>query len=337
MEMKERGKGMTTILGIDQGSSQTRGVLCDEKGRLLALEHAAGACHAYDGMERAMAAVFSVAEAVLDQAGLLPKDLSLVYGGFTGADWPDEYLLLQKVVSELGLCPMVHITNDSIIALRAGTRQPYGAILIAGSGGNCAIRTPDGQQFIYHYYHDSDLQGGDALGHQALRKVYRAATFREPSTLLTQRILDFYQLTTVDGLLRAQVEGRLSPKSIRQLAPIIFQAALEGDAVASDILRHFGEGMAELVTAGLRHYCMLEIEVDVVLSGSIFKGVGPLLVDTITRAVHTVARRANLVNAHYEPVVGAALLGLEVMKIPIDVEVQENIERTAAALGLIRH
>ena len=54
----------------------------------------------------------------------------------------------------------VFIVNDSIAALRGGTEKPYGAILVAGSGANCAVLAPDGRQFIYHYYHDNDFKVG---------------------------------------------------------------------------------------------------------------------------------------------------------------------------------
>jgi hypothetical protein len=81
---------------------------------------------------------------------------------------------------------------------------------------------------------------------------------------------------------------------------------------------------------------MLNQEVEVVLSGSVFKGAGPLLVDVLTAHIHMAAPKARLVNACYEPVVGAALLGLEALNIQINGSVKENIEKTAHQLELIR-
>jgi hypothetical protein len=48
------------------------------------------------------------------------------------------------------------------------------------------------------------------------------------------------------------------------------------------------------------------------------------------------APKARLVNARYEPVVGAALLGLETLKIQINGLVKKNIDKTAHQLDLIR-
>jgi hypothetical protein len=103
-----------------------------------------------------------------------------------------------------------------------------------------------------------------------------------------------------------------------------------------EILRRFGLGLAELVTAGLLHYEMINLDVEVVLSGSVFKGGGKILAGVMADAIHQVAPRARLVNARYEPVVGALLLGLEKAGIDVDEEVMRNIEASSQRLGLLR-
>jgi hypothetical protein len=81
---------------------------------------------------------------------------------------------------------------------------------------------------------------------------------------------------------------------------------------------------------------MTNLELEVVLSGSVFKGEGPLLLDTLAMHIHTVAPYARLVNARYEPVVGAVLLGLEYTGVKADEAVKRNVEAGAGRLGLIR-
>ena len=247
---------MHYVLGIDQGSTHTRAAVCSPQGKVLGVGRTYGACHAFDGMPRAMNAVNEAATMALNQAGVAVEEVGVLFGGLTGADWPSEYDLLKTNVLSLELCQNVWIKNDSIIALRGGTSANFGVIVIAGSGGNCAIRSPDGEEFIYHYYHDSELQGGGALGRQMLKAIYRAETGREAATCLTARALDKFNLSTVDDLLRADVERRLTADDIKHLAPLVFQAAYEGDRVASSILWTFGTGLAELVTAGLQRFDM---------------------------------------------------------------------------------
>lgn len=327
---------MTYILGIDQGSTHTRVAVGDAAGNILGVGKSYGACHSIHGMDKAMGAVREAAAAALHQAGGQLADIAVVFGGFTGADWPDEYQLLQTNVLALGLSAVVHISNDSIVALRGGTEASYGAVIIAGTGGNCAIRSPRGEEFIYHYYHDHDLQGGAALGRRALKAVYRAETGRDSATWLTARILEMFGFAHVDDLLRAEVERRLPLNYIHAIAPLVFQTAYEGDYVSGKIIRAFGEGLAELAVAGLRRFKMTDLAVDIVLSGSVFKGVGTLLEEVIIAYIHLAAPKARLVNARYEPVVGAVLLGLEALGTVVDEQVKQKIEESSRRLNLVR-
>ncbi len=98
----------------------------------------------------------------------------------------------------------------------------------------------------------------------------------------------------------------------------------------------FAKGYAEAAAVWLRRFNMTGLELDVVLSGSIFKARTPRLVETIAAGIHAVAPQAKLVNARYEPVVGAVLLGLEEMGIEVTNEIRANIEASASRLGLIR-
>jgi N-acetylglucosamine kinase-like BadF-type ATPase len=330
---------MKLVLGIDQGSSHTRALLSTLDGCLVGYGRSRGAYHLFDGMQATMQAVKDAAQIALAQSGAAAGDIVQIYGGFTGADWPDEYDLLTHSVRHLDLGPAsaaVHITNDTLVALRGGTEQSYGAILIAGSGGNCGVRAPDGREYLYAYYHPNDLQGGGALGHQALDAISRSFTGLRPPTSLTQRVLEFYKVSSIDDLTRGLIENKLSSERIKELAPFVFEEAYQGDAAAASILEAFGKGCADLVINGLRRFDMLHLDVEVVLSGSIFKGVGSLLTETLTAQLHKSAPKARLIHARYEPVVGSVLLGLEKQSVQIDSPVKANIERTARELHMIR-
>jgi hypothetical protein len=52
--------------------------------------------------------------------------------------------------------------------------------------------------------------------------------------------------------------------------------------------------------------------------------------------IHLAAPKARLVNARYEPVVGALLLGLEAAGIAAEPVVKENIERGCREFHLLR-
>ena len=81
---------------------------------------------------------------------------------------------------------------------------------------------------------------------------------------------------------------------------------------------------------------MTRLDVEVVLSGSIFKGTGELLEEVMIANIHRSVPKARLVSARYEPVVGAVLLGLEELEVELDTKVGHNVETSSRKLGLIR-
>ncbi len=327
---------MNYVIGVDQGGSGTRAVICTPDGRILGVGAGPGACHVFSGMEAAMQATRTAVQAALAQVDMPLGEAKNITGGYTGADWPDEYDLLRAALESLGFACPVRIVNDSIAALRGGTAQPYGAILVAGTGANCAVRAPDGREFIYHYYHDEDLQGGGAIGRAAFKAICHAETGRPPQTSLRARVLAFFGRPNVDTLIRDLVEGRLSDNRLPEIAPLVFEEAARGDLAAQKIITHFGEGCAGLLVNGLRRLDMLDLELEIVLSGGIFKAKSALLRQILEQDVQTSAPHARFIEARYEPVVGAVLLALESLGIMVRATIQENIERTAQRWGLVR-
>lgn len=326
---------MGYILGIDQGRTHTRAAVCDLSGNILGVGISAGAGHFIEGMDRAMRAVNEASEIAIDKAGVRNDQLEILFAGMTGADWPEDYELLQDGLLNLSLCQNVKVVNDAIIAMRAGTLKHYGVIMIAGTMGNCAVRSPIGEEFIYQYYCEPDLQGGIALGTNALIKIFRSHTGREVETKLTQLVLDHYHLPSVDDLCKKYYRGEL--ESVSKLAPLVFEAAADGDVLASSILKSFGIGYAGMAIAGLRKMGMLDTDVEVVFSGSVFKGRSPLLIDTIRSEIQKFTPKAQLVNARFEPLVGAVILGLEELGLEIDSKLYATITQSAKKFNLERH
>jgi N-acetylglucosamine kinase-like BadF-type ATPase len=326
---------MTLVLGLDQGGSHTWAVAASGDGRLLGLGRAGGACHASVGMARAMAEVERAAREVMRIVIMQPDDIDLLLGGLTGVDWTDEYTLLAANIRGLGLAQRVEVTNDSIIALRGGTSKPYGAILIAGSGGNVAVRSPAGEEYHYGYYHDAAYQGGGALVQHAFTAIFRAHSFRAQPTLLADLFCTHLGLSSIEALARVYFEGKLQDAAL--MAPLVFSACERGDQAAVEIVRFFAQGYAEMARAALLRYGMQDLDVELVLSGGVFKSPSRLLRETILVDVRRSVPQARLVEARYEPVVGAALLGLECLGIDTSApEFCRRLDESARALGLLR-
>jgi N-acetylglucosamine kinase-like BadF-type ATPase len=244
-----------------------------------------------------------------------------------GADWPEDHRRRQAVLERAGLARKVVVKNDAFAGMRAGSSRPYGVVISAGTGTNTAAIAPDGREWAFGYY--ANYGGAGDLAAEVVAALLRADDGRGSHTLLTELALRQLNCPSVEAMLRGITSGEVSQADRLALAPLVFEASTAGDAVASDIVIRQGIALAEYAIALIRRFDMAGLEFEVVLSGSVFKGEGPLLVDTVTQNIHRMAPRASIVRTRFEPAVGALLLALDACGILADEEVYRNLEKTA--------
>ncbi len=328
---------MPYILGIDQGSSKTTSIIVDLKGNIHGFGRSKGANPYIDGLDYAVNMVYKTTLKAIKTAKIDINQIKRIVAGMNGADWPHEYSLLREAIQKKIKNKQVTVYNDSIIAMRGGLDKPYGAILCAGSGLNCAVRNERGEEFIFGYYIDDNDQGGTALGRRVVRAVLDAETQVVPPTALKKDILNFFSVDTTDKLLKKRINNKIAIADYRNLVPLIIKVAQEGDILALNILEKFGMDIAKYVVAGLRKMDMQQKSIDVVLSGGIFKIKVPILKDAVSTTIHRSAPNVRLINAIYEPVVGAGLLALEKENVfDMDDAVKRNIYRSSKRFKLHR-
>lgn len=326
------------VLGLDQGGSKTHAVVADMEGNILGIGCGAGACHSVIGLEAAAAAIYDASMQAMSAAGITAEQIDVVGAGLTGVDWPHETQLLRQAVSDTLSIPQekIIVVNDCLIALRAGTSKPSGCILCAGSGLNCAVRHPDGREYTFGFYIEDGCQGGSALGMRTLQAVFDAEAGLCAETALTEKVLRYMACSNVDEMLFKHVTCGLGPDRILRLPPVLEEAALEGDEVAKGILRVYARDIARYVVVGLRRFDMLNLDMEVVLSGSIFKCRAPELIDTVTDVILSNAPNVTILESIYEPVIGAMLLALDHIEDADRALIQEHIERDAKRFHMVR-
>ena len=112
---------------------------------------------------------------------------------------------------------------------------------------------------------------------------------------------------------------------------------MEGDPAAVHILAGFGEACAGYAAGGMARLDMLQDEVTVYLSGGIFKFRSSILKDTVTAGILKANQWAKVKDAMYEPVVGAALIGLETYAGGAPAaDAAKQLHESAKAAGFIR-
>lgn len=322
---------MRYVLGIDQGGTKTLAALADERGKILGLGAAPGASHVAQGKEFALEQIEKAAQAAAAQAGMGLESVECAGAGLTGADFDHEFAMLEGWLREIFPQMRVHVENDCMIALRAGSQSPNAAIVCGGTGMNCGVRRADGKEYLFGYYIDNEWQGGGAIARKALSYIFAAHIGMEKPTAMTKSILSYYGFPDVDALMVDYGYEKL--ERLSGFARQVGECAQAGDEAAKGILADFGHAWARYALHGLRELGIAGEEVDVVLSGGIFKSGDTTLRDTMVADIRSGCPRARITEARYEPVVGGVLLALEKSGLPVD---QVLLEQSAAALDLIR-
>ncbi len=314
------------VVGVDGGTTKTIALVADDQGRILGAGRSGNSNWTGPDVEIPMAVVAEAVRQALGAAGLSGEDIEQGAFALAGADWPEDHVRREAVLSRLGLARRVLVMNDTFAGLRAGISQPWGAVVIAGTGANAAIITPDGTRWAYGYY--ADEGGGGTIGRWAIEAVLREEDGRGQRTALTPAVLKALGYASADEMLHAIIAHELPPRAAHSLCPLVFRVANAGDEVACEILARDGRLLAEYATGMIRRFKMTALAFELVLSGSVFKGECPVLIDTLTAEVHKVAPRVKIVRLNVEPAAGAVLLAYDALGIPVTEEMMENLRRT---------
>lgn len=362
----ETGLPTRYFLGIDGGSTKTLAVLGDEQGNLLSLGRGGASNYHVVGLTEALGSVSASIDAALAAAAIQRESVAGVVYALAGADDPVDFATLAPACTALLPSAPGKLVNDTWAALRGGTKADWGAVSICGGGHNAAARNRTGERTVLRgmTYEIGNKGGGYDLIRDALFHAFRANERVGPPTMLEARVLEVLGVDSYDtlasfmrllgtsqgmrggpaggangGSSEGSTEAGLPGLSLVQMhelasgiIPAIFDAAGQGDAVAQEILIDMGRLQGEALAAVIERLDMQKEAVDVVLAGSVYRGENPLLIDSLTLALH---RRVPLAHPHlplYEPVIGAYLLALEEAGIDLTDGVHARLQATRRAL-----
>ncbi len=323
------------VLGIDQGGTKTAAAVMRGDGFIVGQAVAKGAYFPTEGMECAVAAIQEAAEGALKNAAVGREDITLTVAGIGGIDWPGDDVLVKEALQKNHFPGEILACNDAVIAFYSGTMCSHGAVICAGTGMNGAFIDKEGGLFVYGDYMEEKAQGGSALARRAARKVFDAELGLCPPTELTNLFLRQAQITDVDALLKRYMTEETFRKELRFLVPQILMIAQYGDQVTCDLVYEFAEQIVDYIEAGFRRMKMRPEEEEIVLAGSVFKGANNPLTKRVIGQIGERFSGAKPVQAGYEPVVGACIMGMISLHME-PLEREKGIRESAAVLGLCR-
>lgn len=295
------------VVGVDGGGTGSRALLMDLQGREL---HMVGGPPGLvdpsdpQGAARAMAGV--VREAARQADLRLPAEA--LWAGLAGAGRREAREGVEAALATLGLARRVSVGMDVQGAHRDAFGAGPGFVLVVGTGSMGWGRDPEGREVRVGGWGSflGEEGAGYWMGMEALRAVARAADGREPPTLLVPTILEALHLPDPHSLIRWV--GEASKGEVGALAPLVLEAASQGDPSAKDLIGRGLEALGRYLDVLARAWAPWGGSFPVALAGGMAGEGGPLR-ESLSRMV---AERGGIL--HFGPVVaarGAALLALE--------------------------
>ncbi len=312
------GGSRELVLGIDGGNSKVDVALAHVDGTLVGARRGPTISHQQRELASGMAHLRELVNEICAGAGLPAARpvASRCVASLAGADYPADVRLLTRAIS--GLRP--------VRARHGGQRHDRRAARwrVTAMGRRAGLRP--GHQRVGDLSRTVDRPASrpsetspetgavaTSLGMAALGAAVRAQDGRGPRTVVRAVRARVLRSATPGGRDPRAVRGEAGPATPAsgRLAPLVFDEAAAGDAIARDIIERLATELAAMANALIRRLRMTRLDVEVVLAGGVFRTEEPGFYASLERQVRAVAPRATFVRLRWPPVAGAVLLAME--------------------------
>jgi N-acetylglucosamine kinase-like BadF-type ATPase len=314
------------VLGIDAGGSKTHALIADLEGRVVGWGQSGPGNWEGVGLDGAAAAYAQAVDAALEVAGISRDALIAAGYALAGLDWESDHDRLTPVVTRLGVPGPFILVNDAFGALRAGSADGCGVVVIVGTGSTVAGRNRRGDTFrtfglgmVW-----GDFHGATGLVWEATRAIGHAWIGRGPATALTDAFVQAYGAAGLLDLVERVSRGA-APHPNGRLAPLVFATADAGDEVACRIVRQAGEDLGQTAAAVVRKLDLGAEPFDLVLAGGVFRSRNTLLIETLASQVRLEAPAVRVVLLEAPPVAGSVLLAFDAAGLPTPPALRERL------------
>ena len=294
------------FLGFDGGGTHLRGCLIDENGNVLAV-----ASHPPASFpklkEKIGAPVAALVNELRARANLAEE---IFAAGFcsTGVGRPADREIVARSLSENKIAKKIVAESDALAALTGAFGGGPGIIVIAGTGVICFGRAPSGEIIRVGGwgYLLGDEGSGFSVAQAALIAALKDWDGRGAPTVLREIFEKHFNVAGIELSISQIYTPDFDRGKFAELAPLVFAAADNGDAVAQEIIKNTGRGHGHLIRAALQRDSW-PTPVPLALIGNLFRRR-----DVLLPALWEILSEKDfvLIAPRFEPVVGAALLAM---------------------------
>ncbi len=313
------------FLGFDGGGTHLRGCFIDENGEMLAV-----ASHPPASFPRLKEKIGEPAAALcraLQVRAGLPAGPAMAAGFCsTGVGRPADREIVERALREKNIAKKIVVESDALAALTGAFGGGPGIIVIAGTGVICFGRTSRGEIIRVGGwgYLLGDAGSGFALAQAALIAALNDWDGRGTQTALRTIFEKHFNVPSIELIISTIYSSDFDRGKFADLAPLVFEAADNGDLVARELVCATGREHGNLVRAAVNRGSW-HAPIPLALVGNLFRRrdvLLPGLWEVLSeKDFHLIAPR-------FEPVVGAALLAMVATGVSLNEDFLINLERS---------
>ena len=311
------------VLGIDGGGTKTVCVLATLDGKVIG-RGSGGTTN--PNLVSALEINETLQKAIQEAIQNLPElQIEAVCAGIAGVGASEEKQVevsnvIGQILSTPPFChalskrfnPSVNIevVSDVVITLVAGAGKRHGIVAISGTGSVVYGETVKGQRIkVGGWGYQLDEGSGYAIGRKAIKEILRAYDANGKTTLLAQKVLNVWNLSSMQDVVDYIYQKTTKPTDIANLAKIVNSAASAGDESAKDILRKTAKGLYFNIAAAIKQIDFGKEGATLVLSGGVLTNI-KIVSEIIIKKVRAELPAITAIQLCREPVKGAIILAL---------------------------
>ncbi|MBE7063637.1 MAG: XRE family transcriptional regulator [Ruminococcaceae bacterium] len=288
MLLFSRDDGVTYRIGIDGGGTKTEFLLFTETGEVVRRVLAEGSNPNEIGPEACAALLCRGIDRLLGGVFRPRAIFAGIAGGASSGAAPEIRKKLQKAYPNTA----IELDGDFINILSLSEDPMHSMGIICGTGSNVFVRLGDKVDRIGGWGYLFDVGGsGFDIGSAAVRAALAARDGLSGESRLTDLVKE--RIGDVKAVLGTLYKEKI--QYIASFAPLVFQAAAEGDGKAQEILQRNAGRMAELINTTLKKFNF---------SGKVIGG-GGLMREPAYHSLMQAQTKAEIVVPDLPPVYGA--------------------------------
>jgi len=324
------------VIGVDGGGTKTEFVLLSYSGNVIGRAKGDSTNYQAIGGEKLKDELLKGFTALMNSTNVSSSKINLIFLGLAGAGRESDRKEIMALFSDTEFDQKIAVDSDAMVALAGAFGTGPGIIIIAGTGAICFGKGSSG--LIVRAggwgYLLGDEGSGYFIGREAIIAALKDHDGRGEKTSLRGSLEKHFNISSIDQIIPHIYQNRIDRVAIANLAPTVFEQALQGDIIAEEIIRRTGKELGILARAVAQQLNFGGNEIKVALIGSIFKQ-KDLLINEISKELYEVTWNIAINDPIFAPQYGAALLALQKSGIEINEMLLTNLRDSIKHIGSI--